>query len=193
MAILHILISNNPTNQQQIRLVNQYLNIIREEMDVIAWSASLSELLTSGYNPILVRPWTVLCLLRGRFVGFLDHSEAANAGVTILHEYDRELRAVGAQPTTEIISVIRSVVLGRSLVTKIKLQNAWLSLYVNNLARSSHTSAIPVVWSPDCTYIASQRLYLYDNGEVTPEIDLVIFFLSSHSPSIVGHFVGIFV
>jgi len=41
VSILFMLLRLNPSNQQEVRLVNEYLGIIEEEMDVTAWSFSV--------------------------------------------------------------------------------------------------------------------------------------------------------
>ena len=190
VAIIYILILNNPTNRQEIRLVNQYLDIIEKEMDVITWSTSLSEVFTNsdyrwyncGYDPEMQLSRAVSCLLRGRYsMVYGRHPEEV---VSMMYEYDLKLSAVGAQPTTSILSVMDWVSKDQPLISEVELQNSWLSLYAHNVTRSSYTSAIPAIWSSDCTPIASRRLDLYDRGRVTPEIDLVILFLSSDSASI---------
>lgn len=166
-------------NQQEIRLVNQYLDIVGEEMDVIAWSTPLSELPLRSES-------VVSCLLRGTFLPAQDRWRPPNNGQAawILREFNLKLTAAGAQPTTSILRVIDWVWPNSSFVAGFEIQNAWLSLYYHNHTYTPHTSAIPVVWSSSCTSIASKRLDLYDRGVVTPEIGLVIFFLSSQSASI---------
>ena len=101
VTILCILISNDPMNQQEIRLVNQYLDIIGEEMDVIAWSTPLSELPPRSES-------VVSCLLRGTFLPAQDRWRPPNNGQAawILREFDLKLTAAGAQPTTSILRVI---------------------------------------------------------------------------------------
>ena len=178
VTILHILIGNGRTNELKVRLVNQYLDIIREERDVITRSVSVPELLAGQYD----LPYTLLSWLTGRFVYSIDRREAIRA--TLL-EYDVKLIDADAHPTTSMLNVMDVVLQYPSDVAGLKFQNSWLSLYADNLTHSSHTSAIPVVWSSDCTSIASKRLDLYDKGTVTPELDLVSFLLSSHSPLIV--------
>ena len=176
VTILYILISGRPRTQQGIRLVNQYLDIIREKTDVITWSIPLMELPSESYHLEEV----VLCLLSGMF----PVPEYGWGPFDILHGFDRELSTAGAQPTTSILKVINSCYCGIQWLTVAKLQNAWLSLCYHNLTCSSFKSTIPLAWSPDCTSIASTRLDLYDSNTVVPEMDLVIFFLSSHSVSI---------
>ena len=159
-------------NPQRIRLVNQYLDIIREERDVITSTISVPELLNDYYYLLP----TLLCWLRGRFVDSLDDRQARR---DILHEFDLKLTAADAHPTTSILDVMDKVLDDPSFVTGLNLRNHWLSLYTDNLTHSPRTSAVPIVWSSDCTSIASKRLDLYDDDMVVPEIDLVIFFLSS--------------
>ena len=185
VTILYILILNGPMNRQQIRLVNQYLNIIGEEMDIIAWSISLAEL-PSDFCTGPYLQCAVSCLLSGRCLPVPDQGGPTNneCVAVILREFDLKLTAAGSQPTTSILKVVAELSWDRSWVTRPELQNAWLSLYVDNLARSSYTSGIPDVWSPDCTPIASKRLDLYDDATVPPEMNIIIFFLSSHSCSI---------
>ena len=178
VTILCILILRRPINQQEIRLVNQYLDIIGENMNVITWSIPLTELPIMSFPTRYLR-WVVSCLLSGRFLAPY-HWEPFD----ILHEFDLKLTAAGAQPTTSILKVIDKLSQDVSTVTGAKLQNAWLSLYDHNLTRSSFISTIPLTWSPDCTPIASTRLDLYDSDTVEPEMDLVISFLSSQSFSI---------
>ena len=183
VTILCILILNDPMNQQQIRLVNQYLEIIGEEMDVTAWSTSFSELLTDLHTGFHVR-WVAACLLRGGFFLPDRWGPTEELATMIFREFDLKLTTASSQPTTSILKVIGEVFRNSSRVAGLDLQNAWLSLHLNNLTHSSHISGIPVIWSPDCTSIASQRIDLYDRGTVQPEMDLVVFFLTSHSASI---------
>ena len=184
VTILQILISNSPMNGQQIRLINQYLDIIREEMDVATWSISLSQPLTNWttneYHSLWSLRVTVLSLLKGRFLDFREDE----VGRTILPEYDLQLSTADANPTFSILKVMDMVLDNPSWVTELKLRDPWLSLYADNFTHSSHTASIPDFWSFDCTPIALKRLHLYDDGQVEPEIDLVIFFLSSPSAAI---------
>jgi hypothetical protein len=182
VPILYILISCEPRHQQARRLIDEYLEIIMGEMDATAWSFALSELLPHN-ETLFAMPATVLCLLKGECLGELEYDEGRTEQM-IVEEYDLMLRAVNAQPTTPFLRVIDNVMRNCSLLSGTKLHNSWLSLYTSNLTTSSHPSAIPVVWSSDCTSIASKRLDLYDRREIAPEIDLVIFFLSSPSASI---------
>ena len=148
-------------------------------MDVIAWSIPLSELPPRSQS-------VVLSLLRGTFIPAEDRWGLSNyrQAACILREFDLKLTAAGAQPTTSILKVIDWAWPNSSFIAGFEIQNAWLSLHYHNHTRTSHTSATPVVWSSSCTSIASKRLDLYDCGDVTPEIGLVIFFLSSQSASI---------
>ena len=182
VSILFSLLRLNPRNQQEVRLVNQYLDIIEEEMDVTSWSFSLAEFFTNQQSWPYGTSNTVLCLLRGRYID-LEDDYIAEYGGPVMQEYDLKLSAANSQPTTSILEVMDYVV-DLSSIIGISLQNAWLSLYVNNRTRSPHDSAIPTVWSPDCYPIASNRLSLYSRGFVPPEIDLVLFFLSCPSTSI---------
>ena len=97
VTILCILISHRPRNQQGIRLVNQYLDIIREKTNVITWSIPLMELPSMFYYLGEVVP----CLLSGRFP-VLDHWGPSD----ILHGFDHELTTANAQPTASILKVI---------------------------------------------------------------------------------------
>jgi hypothetical protein len=184
VSILFTLLRLNPSNQQEVRLVNQYLEIIEEEMDVISWSFSLAEFFTNQRSWPYGTSNVVSCLLRGRHVDLVDaDGYVAEYGGPIMEGYDLKLSAANAQPTTSILEVMDYVVtLSPDIGTN--LQNAWLSLYINNRTRSPHNSAIPTVWSSDCASIALNRLSLYNSGLVPPEIDLVLFFLSCPSASI---------
>ena len=176
VMILCILILRDPTTEQEIRLVNQYLDIVREKTNVITWSIPLMELPSLSYYLAEVVP----CLLSGTFP-VLDHWGPSD----ILHGFDHELTTADAQPTTSILKVINTLTKGKALLTGAKFQNAWLSLHYHNLTRSTFIPTIPLAWSTDCIPIASGRLDLYDSDTtVTPEMDLVISFLSSHSISI---------
>jgi len=176
VSIVFSLNQLHPSSQQEIRLVNQYLEILEEEMDVTAWSSSLAEFFTNQQSWPLETSNMVLCLLRGRYID----NYIAEWGGPILQEYDLKLSAANAQPTTSILELMDYVVTLSSVIG-INLQNAWLSLYVNNRTRSPHNSAIPTVWSPDCSSIASNRLSLYNSDLVPPEIDIILFFLSCPS------------
>ena len=182
VSILFTLLRLNPSNQQEVRLVNQYLEIIEEEMDVTAWSFSVAEFFTNQQSWPYGTSNTVLCLLRGRYTELTDEYGAEHGG-PIIQEYDVKLSAAKAHPTTSILEVMDYVVTVPSIIG-LDFQNAWLSLYANNRTRSPHNSAIPTVWSSDCVPIASNRLSLYNSGVVPPEIDLILFFLSCPSASI---------
>ena len=179
VTILCILILRVPRNPQEIGLVDQYLDIIREEMNVITWSIPLMELPNMFLSTEALK-WVVSCLLSGTFMASVRWGPS-----DILREFDLKLTAVGAQPTIPILKVIDGVYLDVPPVTGAKLQNAWLSLYYHNHTRSTFISTIPLTWSPDCTSIASKRLDLYDSETVAPEMDLVISFFSSQVVSIV--------
>ena len=169
------LVKDNFMDQQEIRLVNQYLDIIREEMNVITWIIPLSELPIMSF-PTHYLQWVVSCLLSGRFVPHRHYWTPSE----ILCELDREITTAGAQPTASILKVIDKVFSCVSPTIVAELQNAWLSLYSHNQTNSS-ISTIRLAWSPDCASIASKRLDLYDSDTVAPEMDLVLSFLSSHS------------
>ena len=176
VTILRILFSSSPRNQQGIRLINQYLDIIKEKTNVMTWSIALMELPKMSY--FYLRQ-VVPCLLSGTFpvAGQWGPSE-------ILHGFDRELTTAGTQPTTSILNVIDRIFQDASPVTGAELQNAWLSLYDRNRTRSTFISTSPLAWSPDCAPIASTRLDLYDRDTVEPNLDLVTSFLFSDSVSI---------
>ena len=181
VAILNILIINHPIDRRQIRLVNQYLEIIKEEVDVIAWSCSLSELFPNGRMHIgrdgkLAR--TVLSLLRGFFDSPVDLVS------TVLQECDSKLSGADVRTTTSLLKLITKFIWGSGPISGPELQNPWLALHTNNVTRSSHKSGIPNFWFSDSTPIVSARLDLYDDHELTPEADLIIFFLSSPSAAI---------
>ena len=190
VSIIFTLLRLNPTKPREVRLVNQYLDIIEEEkMDVTSWSLFLAEFFTNHRSWPLGMSEMVFCLLKGvynavpdNFIVLVDNSVVACGG-PIMHEYDLKLNAANAQPTASILEVLDCVVT-RSSITGLSLQNAWLSLYASNRTRSPHRSAIPTVWSPDFYSIASNRLSLYDSHRVPPEIDLVFFLLSCPSASI---------
>ena len=193
VSIIFTLLRLNPRKPREVRLVNQYLDIIEEEkMDVTSWSSFLAEFFTNHQSWPLGMSKIVFCLLTGRyndvpdnFIVLAENSEVEyiERGGPIMREYDLKLNAANAQPTASILEVLDCVVT-RSSISGLGLQNAWLSLYASNRTRSPHRSAIPTVWSPDFYSIASNRLSLYNSHRVPPEIDLVIFFLSCPSASI---------
>ena len=188
ISILYILISFRPSTEQQIRLVDRYTEVIKEEMDMIDWSLYLSGLLHNGHNiQGFVMSEMVLCLLRGRY----PHSPSyhySKIHTAIIREYDLKLSAAFTQPTPSIQKVLDGVILPCGIVhplsvPELELQNSWLSLYACNLTHSPHHSGIPFTWSPGCISIASRRLDLYDSSEVAPEMDLISSFLSCPSIS----------
>ena len=182
VSILFALLRLNPSNQQEVRLVNEYLEIIEEEIDVTAWSFSVAEFFINQRSWPYGTSYMVLYLLRGRHIGMAD-DYVPEYGGPIIQEYDLKLSSANAQPTTSIPEVMDYVDTLSSIIG-LNLRNAWLSLYVDNRTRSPHNSAIPTVWSSDCASIASNRLSLYGSGLIPPEIDLVLFFLSCPSASI---------
>ena len=183
ISILYILVAFRPRDQQQIRLVDQYIEIIKEEMDVVSWNLHLSVLLSKQY----LWPWhisrTVLCLLEGSFTfpraGHVYRTPEAS--VDIIQKYDGELSKANKQPTQSILKVMRRVIFKLPEVIKFKLQNPWLALYAYNITNSPFYSDIPSMWSRDCTFIASGRLDLYDGG-ADADMNLITFFLSCPSP-----------
>ena len=180
ISILYILISFKPGTEQQIRLVDQYMEIIEEEMDMIDWSLYFSGLLNNEYLSDFSISQTVVCLLSGRYPhspnGY-DYDEADR----IMQGYDLKLSAANTQPTPSILKVLDKVI--DEPVDGLELQNTWLSLYAHNLSDSPHVhhSGIPFTWSPGCIEIASRRLDLYDSSDVAPEMDLITSFLSCPS------------
>ena len=182
VSILYILISFRPSTEQQIRLVDQYMDIIEEEMDMIDWSLYLSGLLKNGDIFVPFMSQTVLCLLSGRYPHSPCRYAHFEAAPTIMRGYDLKLSAANTQPTPSILKVLNKVI-PRWWVTGLELQNSWLSLYACNLTHSPHHSGIPSTWSPGCISIASRRLDLYDSGDVAPEMDLITSFLSCPSVS----------
>ena len=182
ISILYILVSFGPSTQQEMRLVEQYLEITAGEMDVIAWNLSLSGLLTNEDIQASYLSQTVFCLLKGRCPDSLRSYDPAAAGPIIMREYDLQL--ANAQPTLSILKVMSKLMFAPWRMIGLDLQNPWLSLYTCNLTLSPHYPEIPSIWSPGCISIASKRLDLYDRGVITPEIDLLTFFLFCPSPSI---------
>ena len=177
ISILYILESFEPNNLQQLRLLDQYLEIITDEMDVIDWNLHLLELFNNLSSwPVYLQP-TVMNLLKG--VQFYDTWEA-----TLMQGYDLRLSAANVQPTLPILELMDRMTYSSSQLTGLELQNPWLSLHTYNLAKSPFHSDIPSMWCPAGTSIASKRLDLYDSGEVTPEIKLITFFLSCPSTAI---------
>ena len=181
VAILNILIISHPINRRQIRLVNQYLEIIKEAVDVTAWSCSLSKLFPNsrmyiGQDAKLAR--TVLSLLRGFFDSPVDLVS------TVLRECDSKLNGADVRTTTSLLKLISKFCWFSGPIGGPELQNPWLALHTNNVTRSSHKSGIPNFWFSDSTPIVSARLDLYDDHELTPEVDLITFFLSSPSAAI---------
>ena len=181
VSLLYILVSFGPSDEQQIKLVNQYMKIIAEEMDVITWSHYLAALLTNEDAQVFLLSQTVLCLLRGRCLHSLHGYDASKAAPIIMLEYDRKLTDSNVQPTASILRVMDEVIFAPSQMIGLELQNSWLSLYAHNRTHSPHHFDTPVAWSSGCDSIASKRLDLYDRGRVTPEMDLITFFLSCPS------------
>ena len=181
VLILYILISFEPSTEQRIRLVHHYMEIIEEEMDMIDWSLYLSGLLNNENFYVFFMSQTVLCLLSGRYPHSPDGYGFVEAARTIMGMYDLKLSAANTQPTPSILKVLDNVV-SPWFVTglQLELQSSWLSLYACNLTHLPH-SGIPFTWSPGCISIASRRLDLYDSGDVAPEMDLIISFLSCPS------------
>ena len=172
VSILYILISFDPRTEQQIRLVDQYMEIIEEEMDMIDWSLYISGLLNNEPIHAPFMSQMVLCLLRGRY----HRSPYFAVAPTIMRKYDLKLSAANTQPTPSILKMLDKVIPPWS-VAGLELQNSWLSLFACNLTHSPHHSGIPFTWSPGCISIASRRLDLYDSGKVAPEIVLITSFL----------------
>ena len=184
IPILYILISSKPGDQQQIRLINQYLEIIADEMGVFNWNTNILELLyTQNYSEVNLA-YTVLCILKGSCPCALLGYNASEVTTTIMHEYDLILSAANVEPTSPILELLEEVIDFPSQITGLELQNPWLTLYTYNLAHSPFSSDIPLTWCPAGISITAKHLNLYDSGEVTPEMDLIIFFLSSPSISI---------
>ena len=182
ISILYILISFEPSTEQQIQLVDQYMEIIEEEMDMIDWSLYLSGLLNNEHISVTFMSRTVLCLLSGRYHHLPHRYDYFETAPSIMREYDLKLSAASTQPTPSILKVLDKVI-PRWSVTGLELQNSWLSLYTCNLTHSPYHFGIPFTWSPGCISIASSRLDLYDSGDVAPEIDLITSFLSCPSIS----------
>ena len=183
VSILYILISFEPSTEQQIRLVDQYMKIIEEEMDMFEWNLYLSGLvLNNDHTSGFFMSQTVLCLLSGRYPHSPDGYDRFEAARTIMRGYDFKLSAASTQPTPSILKVLDEVIPSWP-VTELELQNSWLSLYARNLTYSPHHSGIPFTWSPGCISIASRRLDLYDSRAVVPEMDLITSFLSCPSIS----------
>ena len=193
VTILYILLSNPTIHPPEVMLINEYLKIIGEEMDVFAWSTSLDEVVRNRWDPFLSMRRSsihtshlVTCLLRG---SYSQYGGSRDEIVFMMREYDSKLSAACVQPTTSILSLMDLILWNHQSVPVLTLQNAWLSLYAHNFDRLSYTSALPDIWSSECTSIASSRLDLYDHhifshNKVAPEIDLIIFFLSSPSTEI---------
>ena len=183
ISILYILVSFRPRNQQQLRLIDQYMEIIKEEMDVVDWNLHLSVLLTKQY----LWPWhisrTVLCLLEGRFPRAVHVYNGSEASVAIMRMYDGELSQANKQPTSSILKVMSRVIFKLPEVIEFKLRNPWLALHALNITKSPFHFDIPSMCPPYCTTIASSRLDLYDRGVVQPEMDLITVFLSCPDPS----------
>jgi len=181
VSILYILVSLCRRGQQEISLVNQYLEII-EEMDLNAWNVAFSELLTSTYIESSDMSAAVLCLLRGELVDLLD--DQTNPAASILREYDLKLSAAGAQLTTSTLKVMDGVIPDRPSIIGLVFQNPWLSLYAHNRTRLPYNSATPDEWPRDYFSIASDRLGLYYGFDCLAESNLVNFFLTCPSASI---------
>jgi len=186
VSILYIIVSLYRKGQQEIGLVNQYREIIEEEMDFNAWNISFAELVTSAHVESDEMSATVLCLLRGEWVDLLD--DKVTLAARILREYDHQLSETNSRLTTPILKVmdraLDQVVLDRTRIVQLKLQNPWLALYAHNRTRLPYNSVVPKEWDPDCLSIASDRLDLYDRFDCLAESDLVIFFLSCPSAPI---------
>ena len=192
ISILYILISFEPSDQQQIRLVNQYIEIIKEDMDVIEWSLHLSGLLTNENIETSFLSQMVCCLLKGTWLDSLDRHDHDKAACITMQEYDLKLSAANAQATPSIMKVMDRVIKSWTewkirqfwIGEDDELQNPWLSLYTCNLTPSLFRSNVPLMWYPGCTSIASKRLDLYDSRKVKPELGLIITFLTYPSASI---------
>ena len=186
ISILYILLSAKDINQQEIRLVDQYIEIIVDEMDVTDWSLHLSGLLTNEHIEPPFLSQAVLCLLEGKWPREHDGYIPNQVTHIILQGYDSKLSTANAQLTPSILKVMNKIMVPPFQVTGLGLQDPWLSLYTSNLAYIPLQSDIPLVWSPDYTSIASGRLDLYDKGVVAPETEmhLINTFLSCSSPSI---------
>ena len=110
VSILYILISFEPSTEQQIRLVDQYMEIIEEEMDMIEWSLYLSGLLNNEYIYVTFMSQTVLCLLSGRYPHSPDGYDYVEAARTIMRGYDLKLGVSNTQPTPSILKVLDEVI-----------------------------------------------------------------------------------
>ena len=184
ISILYILVAFEPSDRQQLRLVDQYLEIIKDEMDVIEWNLHLSELVNNMVDWPGYLAQTVLCLFAGCCLHALHVYNSSEATAFIMRQYDIKLSTANAQLTSPILEVMEKVIIYPSQITRLELQNRWLSLYTYNLAHSPFHSDIPLTWCPAGTSIASKRLDLYDGDVVAPEMDLITFFLSCPSTSI---------
>ena len=200
ISILYILVSFRPMDQRQIRLVDQYMEIIKDEMNLVGWNVHLSALLTKQY----LWPWhisrTVLCLLEGSFPRAAHVYHTSEASVAIIQKYDGELSKMNEQLSPQILKVMRRVIFRLPKETEygLRLQDPWLTLYACNITKLPFNSDIPSMWSSHsssysyCAIIASGRLDLYDGGAVAlepenvnkNELKLITFFLSCPSPSI---------
>ena len=182
VSIIFVLVRLTPKKRQEINLVEQYLGIVKEEMDIDAWTNSLAEFFTNQHSWPLGLSNMVMCLLSGTYTpnNFTDRDSPR----LIMEEYDRNLMKSGAQPTTSFMRVMDEVIKDPLSIVGLRFHSTWLSIYADNRTRSPHSHPIPEVWSPDCISITSNRLDLYDRGQVIPEIDAITFFLSCPSPRI---------
>ena len=186
VSILCILVSFiGHSDQQQLRLIDQYLEIITDEMGVMDWDLHvLKPLDTRSYFGVYMAQ-IVLCLLEGSCSRALHINSSATWLIPIImREYDLKLLAANAQPMSPILKVIDRAICYPSWVTGLEPRNPWLSLYIHNHACSPSHSEIPLTWCPAGISITSKRLDLYDSGKVTPEMNLITFFLSCPSTSI---------
>ena len=185
ISISCILISFEPSDQQQhLRLIDQYLEILADEMGVIDWNHDLLELLNNPTYWTVYLAQTVLCLLKGSCPRVLHVNDTLELIATIMREYDLKLSAANAQPILPILELMEKLIDSPSQITGFELRNPWLSLYTYNLAHAPFHSDIPLTWCPAGIFIASKRLDLYDGGVVALEMNLITFFLSCPSTSI---------
>ena len=199
ISILYILLSPKGINQQEIRLVDQYIEIIVEEMDVVDWSLHLSGLLTNEHIEPPVLSQAVLCLLQGKWPRELDGYEPPLVAHIIIQGYDSKLSAANAELTPSILKIMDKLLTRETLGSMEQMSPLWMTStstgpiqlqnpYTCNFTNSPFHSDIPLTWSPYYTSIASGRLDLYyrGTGVVAPEtgIHLINTFLSCSSRSI---------
>ena len=177
VTFLYALISLRHLSEQSA-LIDQYIMIVLDEMDMDVWSRLLEPL--AKEHPVFAQV-TALCLLRRNYSW---SACVVNGTRKLFREYDQRLCTTHTQPSKSMLTLVEP--LSQNIpFSELNLRNEWLSLHFHNLTVSPCGPAIPTVWSSDCISVASDRLDLYDNRTIGPEAPVLHFFLSCPSTSIV--------